>query len=268
MTTVVEDVRRAGMRRFEGKSVIVTGGARGIGEATATRFLSEGARVLIMDANAAHIDAAQPHLQEVAAASGGELRSYCADVSLLDAVEAGVQHALNLFGRIDILISNAGIAYQEPFLTTPLDHWERTIAVNLTGMFLVAQRVAREMVRAGRGVILLTSSTNGLVGEDQYAHYNASKGGVTLLTKSLAIELGPYNIRVNAVCPGYIVTPIMRPIDDPEAMTRRAEIASRLPLRRIGQPEEVAALFAFLASDDAAYITGDAIVIDGGLLTA
>jgi 3-oxoacyl-[acyl-carrier protein] reductase len=138
--------------------------------------------------------------------------------------------AVERFGGIDVLVSNAGIAYAEPFLDISREHWDETQRVNLTGMFVVTQRVAREMVRAGGGAILLTSSTNGLVGEDRYAHYNASKGGVTLLTKSLAIELGPHGIRVNAVCPGYIVTPLAASIDDP------------------------------------AFITGETLVIDGGQL--
>ena len=149
------------------------------------------------------------------------------------------------------------------FLEISRERWDETQRINLTGMFVVTQRVAREMVHAGGGVILLTSSTNGLVGEDKYAHYNASKGGVTLLTKSLAIELGPHGIRVNAVCPGYIVTPLAESIDDPEFMEAYRQ---RLPLRRLGKPEDVAGTFAFLASDDAAFIHGETIVIDGGQL--
>lgn len=261
---MVEDVRCTGMRRFEGQSVIVTGGASGIGEATAVRFLSEGARVLIMDVSAENIAAAGPRLDGTAREFGGELHAYQGDVTQPDDVDAMVRRALDLFGRIDVLIDNAGIAYEEPFLEIPLAHWDRTIAVNLRGMFLVGQRVARDMARERHGAIVLTSSTNGLVGEDKYAHYNASKGGVTLLTKSMAIELGPYNIRVNAVCPGYIVTPLAASIDSPEFM---AAYAAKLPLRRLGKPEEVAALFAFLASEDAAFITGELVVIDGGQLT-
>jgi 3-oxoacyl-[acyl-carrier protein] reductase len=265
---VVEDVRRTNMRRFEGKSVIVTGGARGIGEATSARFLGEGARVLVADVNPEHIAAALPGLEKIAEAAGGELAHYCGDVSIPEDVEAMVELALDRFGNIDVLVSNAGIAYQESFLDISIDHWDRIIAVNLRSMFLVAQRVAREMVKQDQGVILLTSSTNGLVGEGEFAHYNASKGGVTLLAKSMAIELGPNNVRVNAVCPGFIMTPITRPVDDPVAIARRAEKTKLLPLRRIGRPDEVAALFAFLASDDAAYITGETVVIDGGLLAA
>jgi len=261
---MVEDVRRTGMRRFVGKSVIVTGGASGIGEATAARFLGEGARVLIMDVSAENIAAAGPRLESVARERAGELYVHQGDVTQPDDVDAMVRRALDLFGRIDVLIDNAGIAYEEPFLEIPLEHWDRTIAVNLRGMFLVGQRVARDMARERHGTIVLTSSTNGLVGEDKYAHYNASKGGVTLLTKSMAIELGPYNIRVNAVCPGYIVTPLAASIDSPEFM---AAYAAKLPLRRLGKPEEVAALVAFLASEDAAFITGELVVIDGGQLT-
>jgi 3-oxoacyl-[acyl-carrier protein] reductase len=262
---MVEDVRRTAMRRFQGKSVLITGGASGIGEATAARFLAEGAHVLVMDASSENIAAAQRRLDPVARAAGGALSMAAGDVTDPDDVETTVRRALDLFGRLDVLINNAGIDYLEPFLEIPLDRWDRIMAVNLRGMFLVGQRVAREMARERQGVIVLTSSTNGLVGEDRQAHYNASKGGVTLLTKSMAIELGPYNVRVNAVCPGYIVTPLAEALDSPEEMAR---YAATLPLGRLGTPEEVASVFAFLASDDAAFITGETIVIDGGQLAS
>jgi 3-oxoacyl-[acyl-carrier protein] reductase len=185
------------------------------------------------------------------------------DVASSEDVDRVVAAAVARFGGIDVVVSNAGIAYEEAFLDITQEHWEETQRVNLTGMFVVIQRVAREMVQRNRGTILLTSSTYGLVGEDRYAHYNASKGGVTLLTKSLAIELGPHGIRANAVCPGYIVTPLAESIDDPQFMEAYRR---RLPLRRLGKPEDVAGVFAFLASDDAAFITGETIVIDGGQL--
>jgi 3-oxoacyl-[acyl-carrier protein] reductase len=261
---MVEDVRRTSMRRFAGKSVIVTGGASGIGEAAAARFLSEGARVLIMDVSAPNLAAARERLDATARAFGGELHLSQGDVTVEADVEALVRRALETFGRIDVLINNAGIDYLEPFLEIPRERWDRVIDVNLTGMFLVGQHVARAMARERHGTIVLTSSTNGIVGEDRQAHYNASKGGVTLLTKSMAIELGPYNIRVNAVCPGYIVTPLAEALDSPEAM---AAYATTLPLGRLGTPDEVAAVFAFLASEDAAFITGETVVIDGGQLT-
>jgi 3-oxoacyl-[acyl-carrier protein] reductase len=249
--------------RFSGKRVIVTGGASGIGEATTERFLREGADVLVFDVDEGNLEGSAERLAP-AVAAGGRLIGQRGDASSPDDVEAMMARARDELGGVDVLVSNAGIAYEEPFLDIPLDHWTRTIDVNLTSMFLVCQAVARHMVERGLGVILLTYSTNGLVGEDKYAHYNASKGGVTLLTKSLAIELGPHGIRVNAVCPGYIVTPLAESIDD-EAF--RAAYADMLPLRHLGKPQDVAGAFAFLASDDAAFITGETLVIDGGQLT-
>ncbi len=262
---MAEDARGTGMRRFGQKSVIITGGASGIGEATAARFLSEGARVLVMDVSAENITAVQGRLDLIAREGGGALHTVVGDVSDPNDVEVMVDQAQRLCGRLDVLINNAGIDYLEPFLEIPLHRWDHILAVNLRGMFLVGQRVAREMARQRSGVIVLTSSTNGLVGEDRQAHYNASKGGVTLLTKSMAIELGPYNIRVNAVCPGYIVTPLAASLDSPEEMAR---YAATLPLGRLGTPEDVSGVFAFLASDDAAFITGETIVIDGGQLAS
>jgi 3-oxoacyl-[acyl-carrier protein] reductase len=250
--------------RYTGKRVIVTGGASGIGLATATRFLREGAAVVIYDLNPTAIDAASEALADAAGEGGGSVTAVRGDVTSSDEVDALVGGVVERLGGIDVLVSNAGIAYEEAFLDTPFEHWQRTIDVNLTSMFIVCQAVARRMAEAGSGVILLTSSTNGLVGEDRYASYDASKGGVTLLTKSLAIELGPHGIRVNAVCPGYIVTPLAESIDDPEFM---ANYAAGLPLRHLGKPEDVAGAFAFLASDDAAFITGETLVIDGGQLT-
>jgi NAD(P)-dependent dehydrogenase (short-subunit alcohol dehydrogenase family) len=134
-----------------------------------------------------------------------------------------LERALQEFGALDILISNAGVSHTEPFLDIPLVNWAQHIEGNLTSMFLVCQAVGRHMAAARSGVMLLTSSTNGLVGEDRYAHYNASKGGVTLLMKSMAIELGPFGVRVNAVCPGYIVTPMAEAADTPEFMAAYVE---------------------------------------------
>jgi 3-oxoacyl-[acyl-carrier protein] reductase len=239
------------VKRFSGRLVLVTGGASGIGEATARRFLAEGASVVVMDRSAENLAAAKERLMPVSADGDAALVLESGDVASCEDVDRVVAAAVTRFGGIDVVVSNAGIAYEE------------TQRVNLTGMFVVIQRVAREMVQRNRGTILLTSSTNGLVGEDRYAHYNASKGGVTLLTKSLAIELGPHGIRANAVCPGYIVTPLAESIDDPQFMEAYRR---RLPLRRLGKPEDVAGVFAFLASDDAAFITGETIVIDGGQL--
>ena len=167
-----------------------------------------------------------------------------------------------------MLANNAGTSRRAPFLEITAAEWDRIIAVNLRGMFLVAQAVTAQMARRGTGgVVINMSSTNGIAGEEDYAHYNASKGGVLLLTKTMAVELGPLGIRVNALCPGYISTPLNAAISaglDPgfeEAYAR-----DRIPLRRTGRPEEVAAAYAFLASDDASFVHGAGLVIDGGQL--
>jgi 3-oxoacyl-[acyl-carrier protein] reductase len=247
--------------RFAGMGVVVTGGASGLGAAAVARFLQEGARVLIVDRNSKALPLATERMGAL-----GEVYSCLADVSRIEDVERLTAEAVDRLGRIDVLINNAGIALQEPFLRIPPETWDAIISINLTGAFLVGQRIARVMVgQRGPAAIVNTSSTNGLVAEDKYAHYNASKGGVTLLTKSMAIELAPYGIRVNAVCPGYIVTEMSAAIDDVafvEDYVRRF-----IPLGRPGRPEDVAGVFAFLASDDAAFMTGACLVIDGGQLT-
>jgi NAD(P)-dependent dehydrogenase (short-subunit alcohol dehydrogenase family) len=251
-------------RRFEGKGVVVTGGASGIGLATTHRFLREGADVLIMDVDQRNLDKASADLQ--VGESGRRCHPYRGDVTSEDDIEGMVRAAKERFPRIDVLISNAGVAFEEPFLSISVENWHRTLSVNLTGMFLVTQRTGREMVKDGGGVIVLTSSTNGLVGERHYAHYNASKGGVTLLAKSLALDLAEYGIRVNAVCPGYIQTPMSASIDSEEFV--REYVGRLIPLGRPGTPEDVAGAFTFLASDDAAFITGATLVVDGGQLAS
>jgi len=163
-------------------------------------------------------------------------------------------------GGIDVLVANAGISIRKPFLEIAEQDWRRVLDVNLTGVFLCAQQAARRMVAQGGGVILMTASTNGLSGHPFYADYNASKAGVILLARTLALELAP-TVRVNAVCPGYVLTPMQRAEYSDEML---ASVNESIPLGRHAQPEEVAALFAFLASDDAAYTTGAVITIDGG----
>ena len=186
------------------------------------------------------------------------------DVSKKAEVDGMMAFALAHLGGIDVLINNAGVCREERFLEITEESWDETINVNLKGHLLVAQAVAREMVKAGSGTIVNMSSTNGLVGEAGYAAYNASKGGVLLLTKTMALELGPYGIRVNCVAPGYIVTPMSTEIDSTNMMFAYAR--DKIPLGRVARPEEVASVFAFLASDDASFINGEAIVIDGGQL--
>jgi NAD(P)-dependent dehydrogenase (short-subunit alcohol dehydrogenase family) len=252
------------MRGLADKRVLVSGGSSGIGRAAAQRFLEEGARVFLGGLDPDEVDAAVAELSEFGIASG-----IPADVSREDDVSRLVRSACEALGGIDVLINNAGIAWREPFLTITPSHWDRVITVNLRGMFLVAQAVARVLVdQGGGGVIVNMSSTNGLGGEADYAHYNASKGGVLLLTKTMAVELGRYGIRVNALCPGYIDTPLNAAISEELGGQDFADAytSSSIPLGRPGRSSEVAAAYAFLASDDASFITGAEIVIDGGQL--
>jgi meso-butanediol dehydrogenase/(S,S)-butanediol dehydrogenase/diacetyl reductase len=241
------------MRGLKNRRVLITGGAGGIGSATAARFLEEGARVVLMDED-----------QMACRLVEGELPSLepsiLADVSDADSVEKAFIKLDALFNGLDILINNAGISVRNPFLDITPEQWQTVISVNLNGMFYVAQQAARRMLAGDGGVILNMGSTNGVMGYHYYAGYNASKAGVIELTRSMALELGP-KIRVNAVCPGFIMTSMQEAEYTPEM--RRA-FEEKLPLRRLGQPEDVAALFAFLASDEASFITGEYIVIDGG----
>ncbi|TCO54835.1 SDR family NAD(P)-dependent oxidoreductase [Actinocrispum wychmicini] len=251
------------MRGLTGRKVLISGGSSGIGEATASRFLQEGATVHIGGLDGAQVDAVVTRLSE-----HGTITGSAGDVSAERDAQALVDTARTTLGGLDVLINNAGIAWREPFLEITADHWDRIIAVNLRGMFLVAKAAATIMAEAGRGVIVNMSSTNGLGGEGDYTHYNASKAGVLALTKTMAVELGKRGIRVNALCPGYIITPLNESItaslDDPGFVTDYT--AEHIPLGRPGRADEVAAAYAFLASDDASFIHGTELVIDGGQL--
>jgi len=243
------------MRGLAEKRVLITGGAGGIGAATAARFLEEGSRVVVLDRDP---EALARLASQMPALSG----TIGADVSDADNIARAFEELDDLFGGLDILINNAGISIRHSFLDiTPRD-WQEVIDVNLNGAFFVAQQATRLMLKGSGGVILNMGSTNGLMGYPYYADYNASKAGVIELTRTMALELGP-SVRVNAICPGFILTP-MQAAEYTEEMQRA--FASKLPLDRLGRPEDVAALFAFLASDDAAFITGQCFVIDGGEL--
>jgi NAD(P)-dependent dehydrogenase (short-subunit alcohol dehydrogenase family) len=187
----------------------------------------------------------------------GSLRG---DVSLLEQVQAAFTQAIEVMGGVDVVINNAGISIRHSFLEIAPDEWKRVIETNLTGNFYVAQTAARHMVARGGGVILNTASTNGIMGYPNYADYNASKAGVIELTRSMALELAPA-VRVNAVAPGYVLTPMQRAEYTDEMLE---DVNRKLPLQRHARPEEVAGLFAFLASDEAAYLTGHVYAIDGG----
>jgi meso-butanediol dehydrogenase/(S,S)-butanediol dehydrogenase/diacetyl reductase len=246
------------MRGLKDKRVLITGGASGIGAATAARFLEEGSRVCVLDRDAKaceHIRKELPALSE----------AIIADVTDLMQVEAAFAEAIRLMDGVDVLVNNAGISIRHKFLEITPEEWDKVIAVNLTGVFYVAQTAARHMwesysTERGAGVILQTASTNGVMGYPYYADYNATKAGVIELTRSMALELAP-RVRVCAVAPGYVLTPMQR-AEYSDAML--AEVNAKIPLGRHASPAEIAGLFAYLASDDAAFATGHVFTMDGG----
>jgi meso-butanediol dehydrogenase/(S,S)-butanediol dehydrogenase/diacetyl reductase len=241
------------MRGLAKKRVLITGGASGIGAATARRFLEEEARVFVLDKDPGALAGIKAELP----ALDGTLQ---ADVSDADTVARAFDEMDASVGGVDVLINNAGISLRCPFMEVTPEQWREVLDVNLTGIFLVAQAAAKRMMEGDGGVILNMGSTNGLAGYPFYADYNASKAGVIELTRSMALELAPA-VRTNAVCPGFILTP-MQEAEYTSEMLHAFE--DKVPLKRVGRTNEVAALFAFLASDEAAFINGQTVVIDGG----
>jgi NAD(P)-dependent dehydrogenase (short-subunit alcohol dehydrogenase family) len=253
------------VNRFTGKVVVVTGSAHGIGRATALRFASEGAHVAVLDVR-------DEDGQQVAAEcgrAGGTGRYYHCDVTDPDGVATAVRSVAADLGTIDVLHANAGRLRAGTVLETGLDEWSRILSVNVTGMYLVIKQTVPVMRDGGGGAIVTTGSISGLFGEPALTAYTASKAAVVNMTRSLAIDFAPAGIRVNCVCPGWVDTGFNDPQFDHDKMTAddvKALIDRTVPLRRQGEPEEMAAAVAFLASEDASYITGQALVVDGGLL--
>jgi 3-oxoacyl-[acyl-carrier protein] reductase len=245
------------MSRLIGKVSLITGAAQGIGLATAKKFAQEGATVVICDVKAEAVNAAVAQCQ----ALGAQAEGHTMDVTQRDQVDAVVAAVLARHGRIDVLVNNAGITQDARLQNMTQAQFDRVIDVNLRGVFHCAQAVANTMVAQGSGVILNASSVVGIYGNFGQTNYAASKFGVIGFTKTWSRELGPKGVRVNAVAPGFIATPILSTI--PEKVI--AEMAQRVPLRRLGQPEEIANVYAFLASDEASYINGEVIEVSGGM---
>jgi glucose 1-dehydrogenase len=248
--------------RLENKVAVVTGSSSGIGEAIALAFAGEGAAVIVNYSR--HEDAAQKVLEEIEG-SGGKGLVVGADVSDPKEVEAMVQQAVGAFGRLDIIVNNAGMERKMPFLETPFEVWQETIAVNLTGTWLGCQVAAKQMVAQGDGGrIVNVSSVHEDLAMPTNAPYCATKGGVRMLMRTLAVEFAPHDITVNNIAPGAIETPMDAPLEqDPDEMK---ELLSEIPMGRMGKPEEVANLALFLASDDSSYVMGSTLFVDGGMI--
>jgi glucose 1-dehydrogenase len=248
--------------KLQDKVAIVTGSATGIGRAIATEMVREGACVVIDYVGASDkADDLVHALQTV----GGKAVAVAADVAEEQQVDMLVEHAVKTFGQVDVLVNNAGIEHEYPFLDTPKAQWDKVIAVNLTGPFLCSQRVAKHMVsRGGGGRIINMSSVHEDLAMPTNSPYCAAKGGLRMLMRTIAVELAPHGITINNIAPGAIDTPMDAPVKaDREKMKA---LLSEIPLGRMGQPHEVAQLCVFLASDAAAYITGSTYFIDGGMM--
>jgi NAD(P)-dependent dehydrogenase (short-subunit alcohol dehydrogenase family) len=244
--------------RLQGRVAAITGGALGIGRATARLFAAEGATVALGDVE---VGAAETVAKEIVN-RGGRAIAVAVDVGDAGQVQAFVDRVVGELGRLDIMFANAGIAHSAPFLEHPEAQWHRVLRVNLTGVFLCCQAAARQMVKQGGGRIIATASINGFRGVENLIGYNVAKAGVIELTKTMAVELAKHHIAVNAIAPAQIDTRLTQSLPE-EARQRRV---ARIPMGRFGEVDEVAKAALFLASDDAAYITGHTLAVDGGYL--
>lgn len=248
------------MGRLEGKVAVITGAGSGIGRGGAIRFAAEGAKVVIADVKGG--DAVEEEIRQ----TGGEAISVVTDVSLSDSVEAMVRATLEQYASIDILWSNAGVQVNKPAHTTTDEEYDRVMDVNFRGLFHCVRAIVPHMIERRRGVILATSSVDGLIGERDIAVYSASKGAIHSMTRAMAADYAQYGIRVNVISPGWIDTPINDPffLNDPAA---KALAVSYQPVGRLGLPTDIAACAVFLCSDEAGFVTGSNFVVDGGFIS-
>lgn len=247
------------MERFKGKAVIVTGAGSGIGAATARRFAQEGATVVLAGRT-------ESKLKEVARALAAERTLVqVTDVSRYEEAERLVAATVARFGRVDVLVNNAGIAVEGSITEPPLEDFERVLSTNLGGVFHCS-RAAMAALAESRGSIVNTSSVSGLAADWSLAFYNASKGAISNLTRAMALDSGRFGVRVNAVCPGLTRTPMTEDIQSNRELLGRC--LERIPLGRAGEPEDVAGVIAFLASDDARFVSGVNLPVDGGLMAS
>lgn len=244
--------------RLKNKVAIITGGASGIGKATAILFAKHGAKIVVadIDENGANQTVTDIH------DAGNEAIYVQTDVTISDNTERMVTETVSTYGKLDILLSSAGIAMRLPVADLPEADWHRCLDVNLTGVYLCAKAAIPEMRRNGGGSIINLSSIYGLVGADVRAAYVASKGGVTNLTRGMALDYAEENIRINCICPGFVETPLVAGVVKTPQEYRN--LADRHPMRRLAQPEEIAYGALYLASDESAFVTGIALPIDGG----
>jgi len=248
--------------QLEDKVAIVTGSSLGIGRAIAVAFGQEGASVAINYRS--HPEEGESAVQEIEQA-GGKAISVRADVSEPEDVKGLIQRTVQEFGRLDVMVNNAGIEQKMPFLDTPLEVWEKVISVNLTGVWIGCQEAARQMVsQDDGGRIINVSSVHEDLPMPTNSPYCAAKGGLRMLMRTIAVELAPHSITVNNIAPGAVETPINKNLDEhPE---QRKELLSEIPLGRIGQPEDIASLAVYLASDASSYSTGSTFFVDGGMI--
>jgi NAD(P)-dependent dehydrogenase (short-subunit alcohol dehydrogenase family) len=247
------------MTRLAGKVAIVTGSGSGIGRATARRFAAEGARVVVAEIRP---DTGAATVTQIEA-NGGAASFVATDVTQRDQAQRMVQHALATYGRLDILVNNAGGARPQPVESMDEATWDWTVDLCLKAAFLCGQAAIPALAAAGGGAIVNIGSVNGLAASPGLAAYNAAKGGLHLLTMTMALELGRRGIRVNAIAPGHIASHPQLYANDPDALWSFTE---GCPIGRVGQPEDIAAVALFLASDDAAFVTGSVLLADGGMM--